>query len=400
MTANLIKNTHIFTSCTTNYIPKARVLGKTLKKFHPDIKFHLILSDIIPSDINLENESFDSIITIAELDIPNQKQWLFKHSVVEMCTGVKGLGFREIFKRYNCENVIFFDPDIAIFSPLDELLENFNHHSILLTPHQIEPEKSTNAIIDNEICFLRHGTFNLGFLGVKNSSQGQNFLQWWSSRCLEFCYDDTPNGLFTDQRWLDLAPAFFTDLTVLRNPAYNIANWNLSNRKVTGNFESGFFVNDYPLCFYHFSNSQDIMPDKYDLVNPCVADLLQWYASQCAEMGQQKLSKIPCYYSFFDNQELITYYQRLRYRNDLHLQEIFKNPFDTSDQENCYYNWFRQEEIEINQLKEAQNNKFLELQRELEKSKALIEGMESSKFWKIRQNWFTFKKLLGLKTDD
>ncbi len=397
--ANTAK-THIFTSCTVCYIPKARVLAKSLKKFHPEIQFHLILSDLLPDFINLEKEDFDSIITVEELNIPDLKQWIFKHSVVEMCTAVKGVSFQEIFNRYdNCEQVIFFDPDIAIFSRLDELLANFEHNSILLTPHQLDPEKTKEIVIDNEICFLRHGVFNLGFLGVKNSPEGKRFLDWWSNRCLNFCYDDTPNALFTDQRWIDLVPTFFTEVGILRNPVYNVANWNLTNREVIGSLETGIFVNNKPLCFYHFSGSQNIMSDKHNVINSVTNSLLKWYQQQCEEMGQSHLKNKPCFYSFFDNGETITVEQRLRYRHDHKIQEYFPEPFKTTDESKSYFHWYQLQKLEEEKQKWERDEFVNRLKNELEQNRALIEGMESSKFWKIRNAWFAFKKLFGLVTE-
>ena len=56
--------THILTNCTNYYLPKARVLGKSIINVHLEIKFHLILSDILPTSITLENEPFDIIMLI------------------------------------------------------------------------------------------------------------------------------------------------------------------------------------------------------------------------------------------------------------------------------------------------------------------------------------------------
>jgi hypothetical protein len=325
-----------------------------------------------------------------------------------MCTAVKGITFQEIFNRYNCEQIIFFDPDIAIFSPLNELLANFKTNSILLTPHQLHPEKTKDAVIDNEICFLRHGVFNLGFLGVKNSPEGKKFLEWWSNRCLNFCYDDTPNALFTDQRWIDLVPTFFNEVGILRSPTYNVANWNLTNREVTGSLEKGIFVDDKPLCFYHFSSSQNIMIDKYKVLNSVTTSLRKWYQEECEKMGQLELKNKPCFYSFFDNGELITVQQRINYRHDLALQKLFPNPFDTStnDHQTSYYHHCLQEKLnkeneeKNRQKQELEKSQFVDkLKMELEQNRALIEGMESSKFWKLRTGWFTFKKLLGLNIE-
>jgi hypothetical protein len=391
---------HVFTSITANYLPKARVLAASVKKFHPEAQFHLILSDIIPQWLVIENEPFDSIITIEELSIPDLKSWIFKHSIVEMCTGVKGLAFKEIIKRYNCDKLFYFDPDMVIFSRLDSLLDKLNSYSILLTPHQTEPEESNEAVVDNEICSLRHGVFNLGFLGIKSSKEGQRFLDWWSNRCLNFCYDDIAGGLFTDQRWVDLVTAFFTDFYILREPIYNVATWNLTNRIATGSLEQGIFVNGVPLCFYHFSGfdsgAQENMLKKYGLSSPVLFKLRQWYIQQCEQMGQSELGKLACAYSYFDNGELITKQQRLIYRLRLDLQQAFPNPFSTANVNHSYLHWFthNNQDIFVNEPRNLSEFQQLlrQVQGELEQAQILIRAMESSKFWKLRKAWFKIKQ--------
>ena len=116
---------HVFTSITANYVPKAKVLATSLKKHHPDAKFHLVLSDRIPSTLEINGKPFDSLLTPEDLPIPTRESWLFKHTIVEMCTGVKGWAFLEIIKRHQAEKVIFLDPDIAVFSRMDGILEHF-----------------------------------------------------------------------------------------------------------------------------------------------------------------------------------------------------------------------------------------------------------------------------------
>ena len=385
-----MSTTHIFTSCTNNYLPLARTLANSLKKFHPSFHFHLVLCDRVLESFNIEEEDFDDVITIEDLEIPDLQRWLFKHSVVELCTAVKGLAFKYIIKHYQCDNVIFFDPDIAIFSPLDELINNFEDGNILITPHQLQPEKSPSAVIDNEICFLRHGTFNLGFLGVKKSPEGIKFIDWWSNRCLDFCYSDTAYGLYTDQRWVDLVPSFFTGVKILKHPGYNVANWNLSNRNLQGDLQNKVLVNGEPLCFYHFSSSQKIMPEKYKLHNKVTSSLIKWYEEQCRQMGQNELGSLSCFYNYFDNGSVIEDEQRLVYRQRQDLQAAFENPFDTKTSDYNYVKWWSHYEI-----KEKPQD-VESLQRELAKSQELVSAMESSKFWKIRSIWFKLKKTLGV----
>ncbi|MFO0994993.1 MAG: hypothetical protein U1E67_24035, partial [Hyphomicrobiales bacterium] len=59
-------------------------------------------------------------------------------------------------------------------------------------------------------------------------------------------------GVFVDQKYLDLAPSFMEKLKVLRHPGYNVAYWNLVQRKITEN-DGEFFANGQPLHFVHFS---------------------------------------------------------------------------------------------------------------------------------------------------
>ena len=394
---------HLFTSITANYIPKARVLAQSVKRFHPEAQFHLVLSDRVPAGFDLSAEPFDTLLLAEDLPIPQVKSWLFAHTLVEMCTGVKGWAFQAIADRYGAEKIFFFDPDIVVLSPLDDLLQKLDEYSVLLTPHQIVPEMDYQAIVDNEICSLKHGVYNLGFLGIRIAGEGHRFIDWWAERCRLFCYDDIPGGLFTDQRWVDLAPAFFDDYCILREPQYNVATWNLTHRTATGSLESGIYVNDKPLCFYHFSGfdsgAQEVMLKRYGQRSPVLFELREWYIQECERLGQAEFGKIPCCYNVFDNGEPISKDHRLLYRQRRDLQTAFPNPFST-EAKNCYYNWFlhRGETQFIaqryNYAKDVESA-LRAAQTEIGELQAIISGMESSKFWKLRNLWFEFKRRLG-----
>ena len=160
---------HVFTSVTSNYIPKARVLADSVKRFHRDFVFHLVLVDPTPSWFRIEQEPFNSVINVCDLGFKNTEQWLFKHSLVEACTGVKGRAFTNLLAKRDCSAVFYFDPDIVVLSDLGPLLAELDKASVLLTPHLTEPEQTLEAIHDNEFSVLQHGVYNLGFLAVKNS---------------------------------------------------------------------------------------------------------------------------------------------------------------------------------------------------------------------------------------
>jgi len=337
-------STHVFTSAAANYIPKARVLARSIKRFHPDLQVHLVLIDAVPERLHLQEEPFDRLWTIGDLGIDLPAQWAFKHSLVELSTAVKGPALLRLLETPGCSEVIYFDPDIVVLRSLDGLLGELRAAPVLLTPHFAEPAQSPEAILDNEISALRHGIYNLGFLGLRNCEEGRRFARWWSARLLDFCYDDIPRGLFTDQRWADLAPAYFPGCRILRDPTYNVCTWNLSQRTVEGRLESGLRVGDEPIVFYHFSGfdsgAQKAMLEKYGARMRGLHELRSWYEAECERMGQREFAALPWHYGYFDNGEPVSDDHRRLYREREDLQKFFLNPFSTSDRSRSFYHWY------------------------------------------------------------
>lgn len=372
-----------YTSITSNYLPKARVLAASVKRHDPEARFHLLLSDDPPAGFSLADEPFDTVLGLEELPIENPRAWAFGHALVEMCTAVKGIGALEIVRRHRPAKLFYFDPDIVVFGGLQALGAALDRHTVLLTPHLTDPERG-RGILDNEISALKHGIYNLGFIGLRCEGEGLRCLQWWSDRLLEFCRDDIPNGLFTDQRWADLIPAMFDGVRILREPEYNVATWNLSNRVASGRAPDAIRINDRPLGFYHFSGfdsgAQEAMLKAYGGASPVLFDLRQWYIDQCRLQGQETLGSLPCVYARFDNGEPITKMQRLLYRERADLRSAFPDPFATTDPARSYFHWFQanaQAEIEAGRVPAAAfDQRMAAAEREL----ALIKGSRS---WRL-----------------
>lgn len=333
---------HCFTSASFSYLSKARVLGTTLKRFHPDWVFTFVLTDREPPGFtfNLQNEPFDQVIHATDLPVGNPEGWLFRHEVVEACTAVKGPALKVLLEQ--ADKVFYLDPDIAVFGPLDPLVEMLDRASILLTPHQLTPEETRQAIVDNEICSLSHGTYNLGFVGVRNDVSGRKMANWWNDRLLDYCIDDRAAGIFVDQKWCDLIPAMFDNVMILRDPGYNVASWNLSNRKVAVDADGTCSVNGSKLRFFHFTKLGpigDTMTRKYARDNVEVYELWSWYKR---EVDRQVEPGIPAnwwYYGQFDNGIKIPRSTRLLYRDRADLQKAFPNPFLASG--DSYFAWLR-----------------------------------------------------------
>ena len=399
---------YAFTSITLNYVPKARVLSTSLRSLHPEWKFCLLVAEPVPDELRddcLKRGDVDEILTLDSLEICGEhneplegqqlEQWVFKHSLVELCTAVKGPCLDLLLKRDDCEAVFYFDPDIAVFSRLDALTARFDSASILLTPHQTAPEQSLEAIIDNEVCSLKHGVYNLGFLGVKKSHGGLAFASWWKRRLELLCYSDIPNGIFTDQRWVDLAPGFFDDVGIVREPVYNVSTWNLTHRNVEGDVQDGLFVNGQALGFYHFSGfdsgAQLTMLNKYGSHMPTLYELRDWYIRRCAEFDDERYSHRPWRYQYFANGEPVRTEERLLYRLRRDLQKAFPSPFQTDDINLSYYDWYRVNVGEESSSGESQAEKMMLVYR------SQLEQVYASRSWKLAQAIVTCARFFRIR---
>ena len=100
---------------------------------------HVVLADKPNPDLNIDKEPFDEMTSIEELNIPNWKAWAFGHSIVELSTAIKPFMFKKLMNIKECEKIIFLDPDIVVFSKLDDIIKGLDIANITLTPHQTSP---------------------------------------------------------------------------------------------------------------------------------------------------------------------------------------------------------------------------------------------------------------------
>lgn len=328
-----MRDIHCFTSISFNYLDRARVLAATVKQHHPDWTLWLCLSDREPPGFifNLDDEDFDGLVRIEELGIPDLESWVFCHNVVELCTAVKGNMLCKLFDL-GAKKVVYLDPDIALFDSIEAIPAILNNHSVVLTPHLLSPEPTTYGIEDNEIGSLKHGVYNLGFLAVRNCSEGQRLARWWRDRLLDFCYDDISAGLFTDQRWCDLIPAFFPGTHILRDAGYNVACWNLSNRPITFDQNGDIRAGDNTLRFFHFTKVDSVgeaVIERYSCGRHEVFELLHWYRQQLAAKAVEGLPESWWAFGTYSNGEPILREDRSTYRKNVNLRVLFPNPFET-----------------------------------------------------------------------
>jgi hypothetical protein len=324
-------NVLCYSSFTFTYLNRARVLFRTLRRFHPEWTLAALITDRPPEGFAFDpaNEPFDRLVWAGDLDIPQFEAWLFKHDVVEACTAVKGPFISEACD-WGFDAVIYLDPDTALLGGLDPLVDWLGEHDILLTPHLIDANTDHAAILDNDLSASRTGIFNLGFVAIRTHGEGRRFAEWWRDRLLRYCYDDMPNGLFVDQRWCDHVPALFDKVKVIRDPGYNVASWNLSTRTVEVGKDGRITVNGAPLRFWHFTKLGplgDTMTRRYAGRNFPVYEIWAWYRREVAKATDPAIPERWWAYGTYEDGRPIAKQERVLYRERVDLQQAFPNPF-------------------------------------------------------------------------
>lgn len=314
----------IFTSICANYLHKARTLATSVKRNIPDAKFFVCLVESEKIQ-QYEYKDFDEVILAKEMWQGNFDRFIFKHSIVEASTSVKGHFFKYLMERFPHEDeFVYLDPDCYVYSDFIEIRDLLRRESIILCPHLLQ-----YGNIDMELSSTAHGVYNLGFLAVNHSKEAIEFINWWSERLYLFCYDDIKNGIFTDQKWIDLAPCFF-DVHILKHKGYDLAPWSLYQCEMSKN-ETGYFVGEDPLRFIHFSGfgSSAKMCMKKWLPNEehVFYELYNEYANIHQENDKDSISKTQWSYSRYSTGEKIEDSVRKKYREDYDLMFSIENPF-------------------------------------------------------------------------
>ncbi|SDM60442.1 hypothetical protein SAMN04488137_0983 [Fictibacillus solisalsi] len=317
------------TSVCMNHLAMAKALAQSIRKHHPESKMVVCLIEKhLPVSVD-GLDLFDEIVLAKDMGYLHFEQTIFKYSQYETAGFSKGQLFRYIFQKYpNEQHVVYLDGDTLVFGPFTEIKDALRLHSIVLTPHILNPVTNP-AYLSSELALLYTGNFNTGLIALKRSNESLEFLDWFCYRLDHYCYTDPPRGLYNEQKWMELVPVFFDKVMNVKHPGYNVANWNLFERNITQK-NGTYHVNNHPLRFFHFSGLEFI-PDTLYLINnettTHAINILDDYQRLLKHHGHLELLNIPWSYHYFDNGRLISDQIRTIYKNNHLAQSEIINPF-------------------------------------------------------------------------
>ena len=338
-----------FTIVAKNYVGLAQILEKSIRKYYSDLDFYIIIADEVNEKLR-EELPHNVLIAKDTLGIGNDtwNDMSFKYNLTEFCTAIKPASFQYFFSNHNYEKCIYLDPDIYFFDSIGKIYDMLDTCQILLTPHITQI--SDNVMSDApEKVWLSCGIFNLGFCGLRRGKASTKMLSWWHKRLVSSCFIAGDDFLFTDQKWIDFLPAFFTadELHITTHLGMNVAPWNFFEREVcdqSGEFRVKPRYNnsdiDYPLIFVHYSGynytelkkGRVVQNNISSLANyPDIEKLTAVYTAAISSQSKIFDRFITQFYSynFFDNGDTIQVVHRRLYRSMVDKGRTFEAPFST-----------------------------------------------------------------------
>jgi hypothetical protein len=248
------KRSVIFTACSANYLCKAAAMALSALDHHSDVDLVILVVDgKRPASIA---DSRISLLWGEDLGFEDYLKTAFKYNIIEFNTALKPFAALYLLSSY--DQVIYLDPDVCVFSPLSSVYAGLEVYDAVFTPHALSPYCGNGRPSDRDL--LRFGSFNLGFFAVRRSHSAIEMLTWWHNRCRLECFYEPHLGLGVDQKWIDLAFAFFNGMGLLRDVGLNVAFWNLHERHLSHTAEGWRVNGDVGLGFVHFSSFVESEP--------------------------------------------------------------------------------------------------------------------------------------------
>jgi hypothetical protein len=138
--------------------------------------------------------------------------------------------------------ITYLDGDLYFFASPEAVYSELTEATVAIIPHRYAPNLTKRHVF---------GTYNVGWVGVRNDPDGIAVIKWWRERCIEWCYDHVDGDRYADQGYLDSFSRLSTRVKSVDNVGANLAPWNIANYRI--DYRDGrVMVGATPLIFFHF----------------------------------------------------------------------------------------------------------------------------------------------------
>jgi hypothetical protein len=215
-----------------NYLPSVLVLASTVHESMPAARLCVLVTDATPAVLKPIRDQFGSSIEFIccdDLGIAMLEHARRYYTILEFNSACKVLALDYQIRVRGEPECFFIDPDMFVLDDFSELARAHGR-DIVVTPHATRPYPDDGELpIDTELA--ASGYVNGGFIYVRNSKPSFAVLDWLVRQTRYSWFVAPTFGMYADQHWLSMLLFIFEGTVgLLRNPAINIAYWNLHER--------------------------------------------------------------------------------------------------------------------------------------------------------------------------
>jgi len=240
----------------SNYLDKLLVMYYSLEKVSNQFKLFSFCFDRKSMDI-LQKFNLKNMVLISHLDIETDELRKIKkeRSKAEYCWTCTPVIVEYVLKNFEVESCTYIDADLYFFSNpriiFNEIDVNRDH--IIITEHRFP------NTVKGKKWLKKSGKYCVEFNYFDQSKEAWEALEWWKSKCFEWCYAKYEEDRMGDQKYLEKFPELFVGVHELQHLGAGVAPWNLSMYTLMSNSKSEIILSDkvnkkFPLIFFHFQN--------------------------------------------------------------------------------------------------------------------------------------------------
>jgi glycosyltransferase involved in cell wall biosynthesis len=338
---------------TRSRIPFAEVLAESLARHHPEAQYHVFVTDAVDGEAVAVAGA--RARPAADLEVPHFAYLALALEAHHLCYVLKPFALDRLLGVAGYPQAIYLDVDVDVLAPLISVTNELEDADLVVTPHRLyvrppwaraeHPPLAAIAVM---------GSLNGGIVGARAAAATREFLATWGDEITAPPALRAADPERLEQQVLSLAPSLMPSCRLLRDPAVNVAYWNLDERALGwgagGNVSSAsVLAKGEPLVAFHFSGYDPRRPERLSSFAPDSLLALHAPAAVLAADYQRRLDSrgaaaaLGREYGFAMLPSGLRVDQRLRLAFRWHAEDLFggEDPWSTAGEEAAMRRLFR-----------------------------------------------------------
>jgi hypothetical protein len=263
-------------------LSQAKVSIESFFEYNQNIDCLFLLCDPPEMKSKLDFPDYVKVITFPECSSLHQ-EIIQKYGYLG---GLIRVMIIEYALKQGYDKILCLDGDMETFSSVEEVFDWLDEYNAVVTPHLLNPVPNDDNLNPRMDDFVFSGNYNSAFFACRNNEEVRKFVSWWMDVSFKFGNVDRVLGRSGEQGWLRFIADYMDHVLILRDPAYNVAYWNVFQRDFS--FQEGqWLVKGKPLRIFHYSGLDMDHPERISVyqnryeAKGFLLDFLKRYVHRC-----------------------------------------------------------------------------------------------------------------------